>query len=310
MSLSQILPAAMTQPSQRQGHPWQGDGSQRDQSQWDQSQVDQVHGDEFQRDESQRDEFQRQECQRQKCQRHECQQLLFVYGSLKRGQRGHQLLQGLPWHGEAWLSGACLHNLGPFPMAVPGEGRIQGELYGVGETDLVALDRYEGVPRLYERHWLNLEDGRGAWVYLGRPHQVRHVAPLASGCWLGPSDPKLRRTNRSQALATAIAKAPSRAIAKARVKARTTVTATFTALTQALSLVLVIAAGLRPGWAFDTLGACQSWQNSRGQARIEVANSIGAGHYLTKMKRLQESDPEAPVQLYSEGDIARVCSER
>jgi hypothetical protein len=71
-----------------------------------------------------------------------------------------------------------------------------------------------------------------------------------------------------------------------------------------------MAGGLRPGWAFDTLGACQSWQNSRGQARIEVANSIGAAHYLTKMKRLQESDSAAPVPLYSEGDIARLCSER
>jgi hypothetical protein len=105
---------------------------------------------------------------------------------------------------------------------------------------------------------------------------VRHVAPLASGCWLGPSVPKPRRSGKWEALI----------------------------------LALVIAGGLRPSWAFDTLGACQSWQNSRGQARIEVANSIGAAHYLTKMKRLQESDPAAPVPLYSEGDIARVCSER
>jgi hypothetical protein len=81
-------------------------------------------------------------------------------------------------------------------------------------------------------------------------------------------------------------------------------------LAQALTLALVIAGGLRPAWAFDTLGACQSWQNSRGLARIEVANSIGAAHYLTKMQRLQESDPAAPVSLYSEGDVARVCSER
>ena len=88
--------------------------------------------------------------------------------------------------------------------------------------------------------------------------------------------------------------------------------ATFTALAlaEALTLALVIAGGLRPAWAFDTLGACQSWQNSRGLARIEVANSIGAAHYLTKMKRLQESDPAAPMSLYSEGDVARVCSER
>jgi gamma-glutamylcyclotransferase (GGCT)/AIG2-like uncharacterized protein YtfP len=206
----------------------------------------------------------------------ESQPLLFVYGSLKRGQRSHHLLQGLPWLGKTWLAGACLHDLGPVPMAVLGEGRIQGELYGVGRTDLAALDRYEGAPRLYQRHWLSLEDGRSAWVYLGRPHQVRHVAPLASGCWLGPSVPKTRCSGKWEAL----------------------------------TLALVMAGGLRPGWAFDTLGACQSWQNSRGQARIEVANSIGAAHYLTKMKRLQESDPAAPVPLYSEGDIARVCSER
>ncbi|MCX5953066.1 MAG: gamma-glutamylcyclotransferase [Cyanobacteria bacterium] len=214
------------------------------------------------------------------------QPLVFVYGSLKRGQRAHHLLEGLPWLGQAWLPGACLHDLGPFPMAVLGEGRIQGELYGVGEADLAALDRYEGAPRLYSRQWLSLEDGRAAWVYLGRPHQVRHVAPLASGCWLGPSGRQPRRSGTWKS------------------------TAMFAALTQALGLALVIAGGLRPGWAFDTLGACQSWQNSRGQARIEVANSIGAAHYLTKMKRLQESYPAAPVPLYSEGDIARVCSER
>ena len=230
------------------------------------------------------------ESQRDKSQGDESQPLLFVYGSLKRGQRSHHLLQGLPWLGQAWLAGACLHDMGPFPMAVLGEGRIQGELYGVGEADLAALDRYEGAPRLYQRHWLSLEDGRSAWVYLGRPHQVRHVAPLASGCWLGPSGPKPRCSGKWE----------SRAPAKV----------TFAALTGALSLALVMAGGLRPGWAFDTLGACQSWQNSRGQDRIEVANSIGAAHYLTKMKRLQESDPAAPVPLYSEGDIARVCSER
>ncbi len=216
------------------------------------------------------------------------QPLLFVYGSLKRGQRAHHLLQGLAWLGEAWLAGARLHDLGPFPMAVPGEGRIQGEVYGVGEADLEVLDRYEGAPRLFERRWLILEDGRRAWVYLGRPHQVRHVAPLGSGCWLGPSAPRPR----------------------IGAKGNTSAPAMFSALTQALSLSLVIAGGLRPAWAFDTLGACHSWQNSRGQARIEVANSIGAAHYLTKMKRLQESDPAAPVSLYSESDVARVCSER
>ncbi len=86
--------------------------------------------------------------------------------------------------------------------------------------------------------------------------------------------------------------------------------ATLTALVLAQALTLAFSGGLRPAWSFDTLGACQSWQNSRGLARIEVGNSIGAAHYLTKMQRLQESDPAAPMSLYSEGDVARVCSER
>jgi gamma-glutamylcyclotransferase (GGCT)/AIG2-like uncharacterized protein YtfP len=199
------------------------------------------------------------------------QPLLFVYGSLKRGQRAHHLLQGLPWLGQAWLPGACLHDLGPFPMAVLGEGSIQGELYGVSEADLAALDRFEGAPRLYQRHWLNLEDGRSAWVYLGRPHQVRHVAPLASGCWLGPSVPKPRRSGKWEA------RAPAKV--------------TFGALTQALILALVMAGGLRPSWAFDTLGACQAWQNSRGRARIEIAGVILPGFVVNAEREPRRQHP-------------------
>jgi len=185
------------------------------------------------------------------------QPLLFVYGSLKRGQRAHHLLQGLPWLGQAWLPGACLHDLGPFPMAVLGEGSIQGELYGVSEADLAALDRFEGAPRLYQRHWLNLADGRSAWVYLGQPHQVRHVAPLASGYWLGPSVPKPRRSGKWEALI----------------------------------LALVMAGGLRPSWAFDTLGACQAWQNSRGRARIEIAGVILPGFVVNAEREPRRQHP-------------------
>jgi gamma-glutamylcyclotransferase (GGCT)/AIG2-like uncharacterized protein YtfP len=199
------------------------------------------------------------------------QPLLFVYGSLKRGQRAHHLLQGLPWLGQAWLPGACLHDLGPFPMAVLGEGSIQGELYGVSEADLAALDRFEGAPRLYQRHWLSLADGRSAWVYLGRPHQVRHVAPLASGCWLGPSVPKPRRSGKWEA------RAPAKV--------------TFGALTQALILALVMAGGLRPSWAFDTLGACQAWQNSRGRARIEIAGVILPGFVVNAEREPRRQHP-------------------
>jgi gamma-glutamylcyclotransferase (GGCT)/AIG2-like uncharacterized protein YtfP len=109
--------------------------------------------------------------------------LVFVYGTLKRGHANHHWLAEAPYRGEASLAGAVLHDLGPFPMAIPGEGRIHGEVYAVDPAQLARLDRLEGVPRLYERMERTLDDGRRAWVYLGRPRQVRHVAPISSGLW-------------------------------------------------------------------------------------------------------------------------------
>ena len=85
----------------------------------------------------------------------------------------------------AQLSGAVLHDLGPFPMAIAGSGRIHGELYGVDITGLARLDVLEGYPRLYDRQQLLLDGGARAWVYLGRPNQVRHVAAIPSGRWHG-----------------------------------------------------------------------------------------------------------------------------
>lgn len=114
--------------------------------------------------------------------------LLFVYGSLMRDQPEHGRMAGCCWLGPAELIGLALHDLGPFPMAVISDDpqrRLHGELYRVSTTRLLALDRYEGAPRLYERQRRPLADGRTAWVYVGRPRQVRHAPLLASGRWLG-----------------------------------------------------------------------------------------------------------------------------
>jgi len=114
--------------------------------------------------------------------------LVFVYGSLKRGQGHHDQMRGCAWHGEADLNGLALYDLGPFPMAVPSSdptARLQGELYAVQGTQLARLDRFEGAPRLYERQRWQLSDGRAVWVYVGRARQVRHVRRIPSGCWRG-----------------------------------------------------------------------------------------------------------------------------
>ena len=109
--------------------------------------------------------------------------LVFVYGTLKRGETNHHWLEGARWQGEAELPGVVLHDLGPFPMAVIGEGKALGEVFGVEACGLARLDELEGYPRLYDRQLLSLRDGRRAWVYLGRPRQVLHAPVVAGGVW-------------------------------------------------------------------------------------------------------------------------------
>jgi gamma-glutamylcyclotransferase (GGCT)/AIG2-like uncharacterized protein YtfP len=108
---------------------------------------------------------------------------VFVYGTLKRGERNHHWLQGARWVGEVELPGLVLHDLGPFPMALVGEGRAFGELFEVDAATLARLDQLEGYPRLYDRQQLPLADGQRAWVYLGRPYQVRHAPVVGGGKW-------------------------------------------------------------------------------------------------------------------------------
>jgi hypothetical protein len=64
------------------------------------------------------------------------------------------------------------------------------------------------------------------------------------------------------------------------------------------------ATGLR---AETSLAQCNRWQRSHGVSRIELGNQIGAASYLTKMHRLQQSPPEAPIALYAESDLERAC---
>jgi len=142
---------------------------------------------------------------------------VFVYGTLQRGHSNHHWLAGASFVGQRQLGGAQLFDLGPFPMAVAVAGDLEassggtatdaaassttatdapaaadsalapihGELYRVSANGLAQLDLLEGCPRLYGRHWLPLLDGSHAWVYLGRPRQVRHARLLADGRWHG-----------------------------------------------------------------------------------------------------------------------------
>ncbi len=209
-------------------------------------------------------------------------ELVFVYGTLKRGFVNHHWLAGCGFEGEGTVAGLVLHDLGPFPMAIPGSGAVRGEVFRLAAEALGRLDRLEGYPRLYDRMPMPLLDGRWAWVYVGRPRQVRFVPAMAEGLWMGTAPGAAVHRNRmSLAVAALLAGA-----------------------------ALLAAALPAPSLALDTLTSCNAWRASHGTARILLGNRIGAAHYLTKRHRLQDSPADAPVALYSDSDLQRACGGR
>ena len=65
-----------------------------------------------------------------------------------------------------------------------------------------------------------------------------------------------------------------------------------------------------PGPAGDSLARCNAWQRSHGVERILLANTIGAANSLTKRQKLLESPADAPIALYLDSDLQRVCGGR
>lgn len=109
---------------------------------------------------------------------------VFVYGSLLRGGQYHSLMSGAEFLQEDSLSGIDLYDLGPYPMAIPGQNRLYGECYRIPLAWLSRLDALEEHPRVYERQWLRLDSGTFAWIYLGRAEQVQGCLLIPSGRWL------------------------------------------------------------------------------------------------------------------------------
>lgn len=78
--------------------------------------------------------------------------VVFVYGTLIRGQRNHRLLADSDFIGAAELEGFAMYDLDYFPGIQPEAGsRVKGELFRVDEWTLSALDRLEGEGYLYVR---------------------------------------------------------------------------------------------------------------------------------------------------------------
>lgn len=101
--------------------------------------------------------------------------LLFVYGSLRRGQdnpEAHHLAASSRWVAKAHVRGT-LGQLHGFPALTPGRsGRVDGELVLIDDALWPWLDQHEGVgePGWYRRELVVALDERGdprsAWTYV------------------------------------------------------------------------------------------------------------------------------------------------
>lgn len=89
---------------------------------------------------------------------------LFVYGSLRRGERHHDELSGAEFLGASVTAPSYrVVEHGGYPALAPGAVAISGELYAVPSSLVPALDAFEGCS--YRRGAVRLADGSNAEAY-------------------------------------------------------------------------------------------------------------------------------------------------
>ena len=109
---------------------------------------------------------------------------LFVYGTLMRGERGHELLGDSPFVTQATTAPEfTLVHLGEYPGLRPGgTSAIVGEIYEVDHATLAELDAYEEVPEVYVRVTHEIA-GEETVLYLLHPHIEPNAPVIPSGDW-------------------------------------------------------------------------------------------------------------------------------
>jgi gamma-glutamylaminecyclotransferase len=103
----------------------------------------------------------------------ETSEYVFIYGTLKRGERNHRLLAGEQFVREAVTEPLYrLYDCGAYPALVEdtANGRaVRGEVYRVGPATLRQLDDLEAAPHLYQLLPVRLADfDRPVKAYLYR----------------------------------------------------------------------------------------------------------------------------------------------
>lgn len=110
-------------------------------------------------------------------------QLVFVYGSLRCGERYAYLLVGERYLGAHRTEpGYTMFSLGDWPAIMPGgDAAVVGDVFSISRPKLERLDAFERLPYLFVRRRIPTSYGE-AWVYLFR-HRPADALIIPSGDW-------------------------------------------------------------------------------------------------------------------------------
>lgn len=119
--------------------------------------------------------------------------LVFVYGTLRRGESNHHWLSNAEFVGTGVTADRMiLVNLGAYPAVVrdshhASSAFIQGEVYRVTSTTFARLDILEDYPKLYGREIvpITLDDGNAlsSWIYFLAKNNWNPDRVIPSGDW-------------------------------------------------------------------------------------------------------------------------------
>ena len=113
--------------------------------------------------------------------------LLVVYGTLKKGQCNHHLLEQAEYMDEVFIRGYWLTDLVEYPGAIAGNESdgFYAELYAVSDAELALCDVLEEINESnplageYRREWIETTRGR-AMIYVYNGAGSRPSAPITN----------------------------------------------------------------------------------------------------------------------------------
>lgn len=110
--------------------------------------------------------------------------LVFVYGTLRRGESNHHFMDGAEFVAEATTEPEfTMVTFGGYPAILEGGATaIAGEVYRITLPILARLDLLEEVPELYRRVTRELL-GHSTMLYVLPEAHARDVPILAHGDW-------------------------------------------------------------------------------------------------------------------------------